>query len=130
MAEKRNYVRFFSEGEIEFDLGGSGGEVVPARLVDIGFLGLCAFADKKIETGTPVDFKIYIKTIREDFSGKGKVISAQEVKKYRKVLFRIAVMFRDMDREKILSILTKIQDYVNREKRKRWQSGDAGVGLL
>ncbi len=130
MAEKRNYLRFSTEGEVELEPEGLGGDVLQARLVDMGFLGFCVFADQKIEVGTPVDFKIYIKAVRENFLGKGKVISAQEVRKYRKVFFRIAVVFRGMDQEKVLSVLTKIQDYINREKRKRWQTGDAGVGVL
>jgi len=130
MAEKRNYIRFNCEGEAEFRAEGKTQEVVPAKLVDIGFLGLCSFADQKIETGTAVDFKIYIKPIREDFLGRGKVISSQEIKKHRKTFYRIALTFIEVDKEKILSILTKIQDYINREKRKRWQSGEGGVGLL
>lgn len=115
---------------MEFKPEGPDGDVVLARLVDIGFLGLCAFSDKKIEVGTLVDFNIYIKTIREHFLGKGKVLSALEVRKYRKVFFRTSVVFRDTDTDKILSVLTKIEDHINKEKRKRWQSGEAGVGVL
>ncbi|MCX5713383.1 MAG: PilZ domain-containing protein [Candidatus Omnitrophica bacterium] len=130
MAEKRNYVRFPCEGEVELMPKEPGKDVIQAKLVDMGFLGFCIFLDQKIEIGTRVDFNIYIKLIRENFVGEGKVITMQQVKKYRKTFFRVAVAFMGIEKDRILSILTKIQDIINREKKRRWQSGDAGVGLL
>jgi hypothetical protein len=131
MAEKRNYVRFLAEGDVELKPeGASDQDIVQGRLADIGFVGFCVFTDQKIEVGTPLDFKIYIHTMREYFTGRGRIVVVREIKKFRKTSFRTAVVFIDTEKDRILSILTKIQDYINREKRKRWQSEDNSIGLF
>ena len=130
MAEKRGYVRFPVQGVATFRNSLTGDNSITVQMVDISFLGICAYSETPLEIGAMVDFELKLSSIQDYFAGKGQVRGAFEFNKQKKKLFRISVVFTEVDKSKIQSVIERVQSFYNRQKRQRWQNGESGVGVL
>lgn len=130
MAEKRGYMRFPVQGIAIFRNASTGDNSITAQMVDISFLGICAYSEAPLEIGAMLDLELRLSSIQDFLAGKGQVRGAFEVKRQNKKLFRISIVFTEVDKSKIKSVLERIQTKYNMEKRQRWQNGSSGVGVL
>ncbi|RKY30405.1 MAG: hypothetical protein DRP74_07085 [Candidatus Omnitrophota bacterium] len=118
MQEQRNYIRYDVEGSVSLKPQDNSSRMIKAYLLNLSYDGLSVSANEKIEEGSIVDFELIIKLWAEPIIGKGKVKSAQEIKRYEGSIFRLGIEFDNIDKDSIKIVLNQVVSSICEEKRK------------
>jgi len=119
MRDQRWYIRYKIEGTARLKAKAAGPSGIKTDLLDISYRGFAAWADKKIEAGTEVEFELTTKLWNEPIIGKGEVKYAQEAKKDQGTIFRLGIEFKEIDKKILQTIINYIVQNICAEAKKR-----------
>jgi len=122
MPEKRSYIRFVAKGDITLHPENNPAKILKGDLVNMSFLGLAANLKRMIETDITVRFELTTSYLRTPLSGKGKIIYMKEIIEENTRLFRVGVMFTDIDENLVKRLLNTIQYEINLQKNQKKKS--------
>jgi hypothetical protein len=118
MAERRDYIRFITRGEVKLKTESDPSRVLTTELIDASFQGISVYSKESIEIDTVVQFELTLERVRWSFCGKGKVKNIEELKKYVYPCFRIGIEFTEVNKDDSQELINKIQIMIADAKRK------------
>ncbi len=119
MKDQRWYIRYKIQGTANLKPKIAGSFDIKAELMDLSYRGFAAWADASLEAGTDVDFELSTKLWDQPITGKGQIKYVQESKKDERVVFRVGVEFKEIDKKTLQSIINLlVQDICQQSKKK------------
>ena len=109
MFENRKYIRFNTEGRVTIYPKDNPGFSIRASLSDISMLGIGAYSDDRLESGTEVRFVIINKFLEKPIIGEGRVRYSKAFMRIYKEVFRIGIEFITVDNEAVERVIKQIQ---------------------
>ena len=123
MEDKREFVRFNSVGTVVLHIEGLSGDGLKTDLVDICFGGLgCTLnvsTQEKISEGAKLTFELVTPVWKEAISGTGFVKYVKPMKRGNAEYFRIGIVFTEIDKNSIRTILNQIQREMFEQTKKK-----------
>ncbi len=124
MAGRRSYVRYDQGGSVNIETERDTPNIFKGDLVDIGFLGFCAYLKEKIDIDTPIKFELMAELSHRPLIGRGKIKSIKEASRYAVQGFSVGVEFTDVNKDEIEMLLIQIQNKIARDKINKGIKGE------
>jgi c-di-GMP-binding flagellar brake protein YcgR len=119
MKDQRWYIRYKIEGTANLKTKATGPSGIKTDLLDISYRGFATWANKKIESGSEVEFELITKLWSEPVVGKGEVKYSQETKKDQATIFRLGIEFKEIDKRILQSIINYLVQNICAEAKKK-----------
>jgi hypothetical protein len=121
MPEQRRFIRYDTTGIVILNLLDGTSRSIDAKLIDVSFLGICVFAQEKIEAGIDVNFELKSQLWNEPIIGKGKIKYALEIEKANTKVFRMGVEFIDVDEKTVEYFINRVYANIRATVQKKRQ---------
>jgi c-di-GMP-binding flagellar brake protein YcgR len=119
LKEQRSYSRFSVEGSVVLKPEDATLRTIRADLYDICYIGIGVGSAEKIDAGIHVKFELTINSIKETIAGEGKIVYVYETKRDNTLVFRMGIEFINIDKKKMIRILSLIQQDMMKPKSRR-----------
>lgn len=106
MAEKRQYERFAISGAGTLKTESEPHKFLKVELADVSYSGISVYAKEGLGEGDIVLFDITTNIDATEISGKGRTRYVRQSSRYGSECFKIGIEFVDVDRDRVLGIMT------------------------